>query len=91
MGKYLGFPIKHRGGNNQDFGFVLDRVKNKLASWKASLLSMAGRKVLIQASSSVILAYVMQSNLLPNKALDGINRVNRNFLWGSVDSKRKIH
>ena len=70
---------------------MLDRVKNKLAGWKASLLSMAGRKVLIQASSSVIPTYVMQSNLLPNKVLDGIDRVNRNFLWGSVENKRKMH
>ena len=70
---------------------MLDRVKNKLAGWKASLLSMVGRKVLIQASSSVISAYVMQSNLLPNKVLDGIDRVNRNFLWGSVENKRKMH
>ena len=27
LGKYLGFPIKHRGGNNQDLNFILDRVK----------------------------------------------------------------
>ena len=26
-GKYLGFPIKHLGGNNQDLNFILDRVK----------------------------------------------------------------
>ena len=47
--------------------------------------------MLIQASSSAIPAYVMQSNLLPNKVLDGIDKVNRNFLWGSVDNKRKMH
>ncbi|KAL0013397.1 hypothetical protein SO802_000466 [Lithocarpus litseifolius] len=91
LGKYLGFPIKHRGDSNQGFGFVLDRVKSKLAGWKASLLSIAGREVLIQASSSAIPAYVMQSNLLPNKVLEGIDRVNRNFLWGSVENKRKMH
>ena len=31
LGKYLGFPIRHRGGSNQDFNFVLDKVKSKLA------------------------------------------------------------
>jgi len=91
LGKYLGFPIKHRGGNNQDFGLVVDRVKSKLAGWKVNLLSMVGRAVLIQASSSTILAYVMQSNLLPNRVLEGIDRVNRNFLWGSAENKRKLH
>ena len=53
---------------------MLDRVKSKLAGWKANLLSMAGRAVLIQASSSVVPAYIMQSNLLPSKVLDGIDR-----------------
>ena len=91
LGKYLGFPIKHRRGNNQDFGFVVDRVKSKLAGWKANLLSMAGRAVLIQASSSAIPTYVIQSNLLPNKVLEGVDRVNRNFLWGSAENKRKLH
>ena len=54
LGKYLGFPIKHQGNNKQDFGFVLDRVKSKLAGWKANLFSLAGRAVLIHASSSVV-------------------------------------
>ena len=42
LGKYLGFPIKHNGASSQDFNFVLERVKKKLAGWKANLLSMAG-------------------------------------------------
>ena len=91
LGKYMGFPIKHKGNNTQDLNFVLDRVKSKLAGWKANLLSMAGRAVLIRASSLVILAYIMQCNLLPGKVLDGIDRVNMNFLWGSTKEKGKMH
>lgn len=89
--RYLRFPIKHQGEANQDFNFILDRVKRKLAGWKANLLSMAGRAVLIQPSSSSIPAYVTQSNLLPEKVLEGIDRVNRNFLWGSTESSKKMH
>lgn len=89
--KYLGFPIKHLGRQRHEFESILDRVKNFLASWKANLLSMAGRKILIQASTSAIPSYVMQSNFLPNKILNGIDRVNRNFLWRSSDHKRKMH
>ena len=80
LGKYLGFPLKHSRSRSHDFDFVLDRVKQKLAGWKANLLSMARRRVLIQASSSTILAYVMQNVYLPNKVLEGMNRVNMNFL-----------
>ena len=70
---------------------MLDRVKSKLVGWKANLLSMARRAVLIQASSSAVPAYIMQSNLLPSMVLDGIDWVNRNFLWGSTANKRKMH
>lgn len=80
LGKYLGFPLKHLGTRGQDFGFVLDRVKKKLAGWKVSLLSMVGRRVLVQASLSTIPTYVMQNVQLPEKILKGIDRVNRNFL-----------
>ena len=59
LGKYLGFPIKHGGGPNQELNFVLDKVKMKLAGWKANLLSMVGRTVLIQAFSLVIPSYIM--------------------------------
>ena len=82
LGKYLGFPIRHRGGSNQDFNFVLDKVKSKLVEWKANLLSMAGRSILIQVTSSTISSYMIQSCMLPGKVLEGIDRVNRNFLWG---------
>ena len=79
LGKYLGIPIKHPG-SPLDVNFILDRVKRKLAGWKSNLLSLAGHTVLIQALSSIIPAYVMQCALLLNKILEGIDRINRNFL-----------
>ena len=33
----------------------------------------------------------MQCNLLPGKVLEGTDRVNRNFLWGSTEDKGKMH
>ena len=91
LGKYLGIPIKHPGSFPQDFNYILDRVKNELASWKANLLSLAGRAVLIQASLAAIPAYVIQCTYIPNSILEGVDRVNRNFLWGSTESSKKIH
>lgn len=76
LGRYLGIPIKSPGSSNQDFNFVLERAKLKLSSWKANMLSLAGKSVLVQASSSTIPAYVMQCTHLPSKILEGIDRVN---------------
>lgn len=47
--------------------------------------------MLIQSSSSTIPSYTVQYAYLPGKVLDSMDRVNRNFLWGSLDSDKKIH
>ena len=91
LGKYLGIPLKHPGSSANDFNFILDRVKQKLSGWKANLLSLVGRAVLVKHVSSTIPNYVMQCNHLLGKIIDGIDRVNRNFLCGSLDTVRKMH
>ena len=77
--------------SSQEYNFILDRVKQKLASWKTNLLSLARRTVLIQVSLAAIPSYVMQCAALPGRVLDGIDRVSRNFLWGTTENQRKIY
>lgn len=91
LDKYLGFPIRHLGSSLQDYNFILERVKMNLVGWKANLLSLVGRTVLIQSFSAAIPSYVMQCNHLLGRILEGIDRVNRNFLWGSSEASWKIH
>ena len=55
------------------------------------MLSLAGRAILIQASLATIPSYVMQCAHLPSKILEGLDKVNRNFLWGSINTIRRIH
>ena len=63
----------------------------KLADWQANLLSLAGRRILIQTSSTAIADYVMQGALLPSRVCQELDRAHRNFLWGSTPEKRKMH
>ncbi|KAL0013744.1 hypothetical protein SO802_000813 [Lithocarpus litseifolius] len=85
LGKYLGFPIKHSGTTTHEFNFILDRVKQKLSGWKANMLPLAGRAVLIQASSAIIPSYVMQGTYLPRIILDGIDRVRNTTLLAKLN------
>ena len=66
-------------------------MKQKLAGWKENFLSLASLRVLIQSSLAAIPSYIMQCSYLSGRVLDGLDRVNRNFLWGSIDSAKKIH
>jgi len=52
IGKYLGFPINHRGAARNRLNFIAERVMNKLAGWKAKFLSFVGRYVLVKSVMS---------------------------------------
>ena len=90
LGKYLGFPIKHIS-NPHDFDFVIKHVQSLLSGWKSHLLSFAGRLVLTQAVTATIPSYTMQCSILPPKIIKCVDKLSRDFLWGSSENKKKIH
>jgi hypothetical protein len=91
FGKYLGVPITTDGRNKQIYDFIVEKVRTKLAGWKARSLSMAGRCTLINSITSAIPTHIMQCCLLPTTILKELDKLNRNFLWGDMIEKKKIH
>ena len=91
LGRYLGFPLLHQGRNGNAFNFVIERIQNKLAGWRSKLLSKAGKLILVKAAASPIADYSMQCHALPIKVCNAVDKLIRNFLWGSSGEKRKIH
>uniref|UniRef100_A0A2N9HXU9 CCHC-type domain-containing protein n=1 Tax=Fagus sylvatica TaxID=28930 RepID=A0A2N9HXU9_FAGSY len=91
LGKYLGFPLRSNGRSTRDFDFVVEKVQAKLSSWKAKLLSPAGRVILVQSVTSAIPAYYMQNVALPIRVCSNLDKLNRDFLWGSIDDRKKMH
>lgn len=92
FGKYRGFPFKFgSSSSSHDFDYILDKVQVKLQGWKANLLSIVGRLTLTKAVLSAIPSYVMQGCILLERNHTKLDRINRNFLWGSTEKKRKIH
>lgn len=91
LGKYLGSPLLHTRISKHNFNEVLEKLKSRLSGWKAKNLSLAGRITLIQLVTSTIPFYNMQTMELPRKVCDDIDKINRNFLWGDTENKKKIH
>lgn len=91
LGKYPGFPLKHKGAPMRQFNYIAERVMNKLAGWKAKFLTFAGRAVLVKSVMSTIPEHVMQGLALPVHLYDKLNKINRDFLWGSTAEKRRMH
>lgn len=47
--------------------------------------------MLTQATLSTIPNYAMQCAFLPGKVTQNIDRLCRNFIWGSTDNKNKLN
>lgn len=91
IGKYLGFPIRHKGAPRNQYNFIAERVMNKLAGWKAKFLSFASCAVLVKLVMSAIPNYIMQGVALSMHLCNKLDKINRDFLWGSSSEKRKLH
>ncbi|KAF7836148.1 ribonuclease H [Senna tora] len=91
IGKYLGANLIHGRHTKMKYSHITERIKNRLAGWKANCLSLAGRATLTQSVLSTIPYYFMQHSSVPKGVLKEIERLNRSFLWGSTTEKRKQH
>lgn len=61
LDSYLGIPMINKRVSKDMLNSAIDKMRKKLDTWKASSLSMAGRKVLVQASLATVPTYIMQS------------------------------
>ncbi|MBA0804639.1 hypothetical protein Gohar_004211 [Gossypium harknessii] len=64
LGYYLGVSLFHDKVTNNTLSFVVERVHNKLFSWDASQLSLAGRVTLAQFVLLLIPSYFMQTMMV---------------------------
>ena len=75
----------------QTFAFLKDRVWKKLQGWKGTMLSKAGKEVLIKTIAQAIATYTMGVFQLPVKLCDELNSLCGKFWWGQVGNDKKIH
>lgn len=90
-GKYLGLPGEWQRSKTQSLCWIKDKVWQKLQSWKANLLTPAGKEVLIKAVVQAIPTYVMSVFILPKKFCDSIASMVTRFWWSQNNKERGIH
>lgn len=91
LGKYLSIRIFHSRPNRQIFRPIEERVRSRLAGWKSKILSKAGRLVLIKVVHTALPLFTMQCCALPKATTNAIDKLSRDFLWGSSLNRRKLH
>jgi len=88
---YLGVPIFKGKPKKSYFQPIADKVKVKLAAWKSSLLSMAGRVQLIKSVIQSMLIHCLSIYSWPVSLIKDVERWIRNFLWsGDIHQKKLV-
>ncbi|GMI70502.1 hypothetical protein HRI_000719500 [Hibiscus trionum] len=88
---YLGLPLGHKRNSAAIWEPVLQKFYHHLASWKGNNLSFSGKLVLIKSVLSTLPTYFMSIFKLPCTVTRKLNGILASFLWGSSDSRKRIH
>lgn len=89
-GKYLGMPMYVGNNKNDVFGFLIDRVTQKLQGWSNKSLSKGGKLVLLKTAAQSISNFWMNLFLIPANIWESIERRMNGFWWGQGQSGRGI-
>jgi hypothetical protein len=88
--KYLGLPTPEGRMCRGKFQNLQSRLLKRIVAW-GDTLSLAGKETMIKAVAQAIPTYIMGVFKLPMSVCDDLNRMVRNFWWGSSKGKRKTH
>ena len=92
LGRYLDCPTHHERPSRSSFQNTIGKIQEKVTGWKIKCLSMAGRATLIKdVNTTMPAAHIMQSNYLPKSVTQILDKLNRDFLWGSSPEAKKVH
>ena len=86
--KYLGVPLTSKRIGVQECKSLVDKVKNRISSWKNGCLSYAGRLQLIASVLESIQVYWASVFLLPKTTIKDINKLLKDFLWNQGEATR---
>lgn len=87
--RYLGFPTPDGRMNKGKFQTLQEKIWKRVIQWGESLLSMGGKEVMIKAVLHAIPVYVMGIFKLSESVCEDLNKLIRNFWWGTDGGKRK--
>lgn len=86
--RYLGVPLSSKRIGMKECKSLVDKVQNRISSWKNGSLSYAGRLQLIALVLESIQVYWASVFLLPKTIIKDINKLLKNFLWNHGEVSR---
>lgn len=88
---YLGFPLGNNMNKSSAWKPLIEKIQLRLSSWKARLLSRAGKLTLIKSVLNSLPLYFLSLFKMPKLIAQKIVNIQRRFFWGeSVGGKLSI-
>jgi len=87
---YLGVPIFKGKPKRIHLQAIADNIKARFSAWKASLLSIAGRVLLVQSVIQGMLIHSLSRYSWPTALFKEIESWCRNFVWSGNTAMRKL-
>ena len=89
--KFLGFPLGAKFKDKSIWNPILVEMERRLEGLKRLYLSKGGRVTLIKSTLSNLPTYFLSLFPILASMANQIERLQRNFLWGSLGDDPKIH
>jgi len=89
--KYLGVPLSPHKLTKAQVQPIIEKIADRLPSWKANQLTKAGRSILVQAVLTSMVVYLLLALDLPSGSLQAIDKIRRGFLWKGRKDVRGGH
>lgn len=86
---YLGIPLGSKSKCKSIWDVVIQKCQQKLSTWRRRYLSKGQRLIMINSVLASLPIYYLSMFQMPVSIMKIIEKIMRNFLWGSTDSTRK--
>ncbi|XP_074352546.1 putative mitochondrial protein AtMg00310 [Apium graveolens] len=83
-------PMYIESKKREVFKFLVDRVEQKLQSWRMQNISKAGKITLLKSAAQAVPNFWMQLFLIPQITCDAIEKRMNSYWWGSGTNGRGI-
>ncbi|XP_074337775.1 uncharacterized protein LOC141674972 [Apium graveolens] len=83
LGRYLGIPMILERKKKEVFGFLMEKVKQKLNVWTNTYMSKAGKCTLLKTSGQVVPNFWINLMTIPTEVCNVIQRQMNKFWWGN--------
>lgn len=68
---------------------ILEKFRNKLSRWKSKTLSFGGRVTLAKAVLGNLPTFYLSLFATPSRVIEALEKIRRNFIWGSLKNESK--